>query len=90
MLRTRHLSLATRQSKLKAKECVDSLQPFKERPETSAIAARRLVSGALGIKTKISREERDMEKQKIKKVKGMCQSVLTSHIPSFDVMRCNM
>ncbi|KAJ8025657.1 Coiled-coil domain-containing protein R3HCC1L [Holothuria leucospilota] len=69
MLRTRHLSLATRQSKLKAKECVDSLQPFKPRPETSAIAARRLVSGALGIKTKISREQRDMERQKIKQVK---------------------
>ncbi|PIK48349.1 hypothetical protein BSL78_14798 [Apostichopus japonicus] len=69
MLRTRHLSLATKQSKLKAKSCADSLLPHKPRPETSALVARNLVSGALGLKTKVSREQRDMERKRIKEVK---------------------
>lgn len=69
MLRSRHLSLATKQSKMKAKSCADSLQPHKPRPETSALVARNLVSGALGLKTKVSREQRDMERRRLKEVK---------------------
>ncbi|RUS78980.1 hypothetical protein EGW08_013237 [Elysia chlorotica] len=45
------------------------LQPYKARPETTSIAARRLVAGALGMAPRVSREVRDREKQKLKEAK---------------------
>lgn len=47
------------------------LQPYKPRPETSAMAARRLVAGALGIATGVSKEKREKERQQLKEAKGM-------------------
>lgn len=48
----------------------DALLPYKPRPATSASLARRLVSGALGLKVNISQEVREAEKQKLKDAKG--------------------
>lgn len=70
MFRTRPLSLATRESKMKAKRCIEFLQPYKARPETTAAAARRLVSGALGLKTKVTKEQREAERKKLREAKG--------------------
>lgn len=50
------------------------LQPYKERPETTAVVARRMLTGALGLKTKVSKEQREKEteeKRKLKQAKGM-------------------
>ncbi|XP_071508304.1 uncharacterized protein [Diadema antillarum] len=69
MMRTRPLSLATKQSKQKAKGVAEFLQPYKPRPETSSVAARRMVSSALGIKSTVSKEQRAAEKQKLKEAK---------------------
>ncbi|XP_002742336.1 uncharacterized protein LOC100378849 [Saccoglossus kowalevskii] len=69
MLKSRPMIAATRESKLKARNFVDCLQPYKPRPETSAMAARRIVSGALGIKSSVSREKRDAERKKLKEAK---------------------
>ncbi|XP_022091664.1 coiled-coil domain-containing protein R3HCC1L-like [Acanthaster planci] len=70
MFRTRSLVLASREAKLKAKHCLEFLiPPTKPRPETSAATARRLVSGALGLKANISKEQRAAERQKIKEAK---------------------
>ncbi|XP_033125540.1 coiled-coil domain-containing protein R3HCC1L-like [Anneissia japonica] len=69
MLRTRPLTQATRESKLKARTFVDFLQPARPRPETSAVTARRLVSGALGIKSRESKEQRAAEMKKLKDAK---------------------
>ncbi len=46
------------------------LQPYKARPETSASAARRLVSGALGLHAQIPREKRELERKQLKEAKG--------------------
>lgn len=46
------------------------LQPYKPRPETTAMTARRLVTGALGITSNVSREQRELERQKLKEAKG--------------------
>lgn len=46
------------------------LQPYKPRPETTAAAARRLVAGALGLATNVSKEKRDKERQQLKEAKG--------------------
>lgn len=38
---------------------------------TSAVLARRLVSGALGLKVNASKEQRDIERNLLKEAKGM-------------------
>ncbi|XP_068216256.1 uncharacterized protein [Palaemon carinicauda] len=69
-LKTRSLATATKSSKAKALRITEALLPYKPRPATSASLARRLVSGALGLKVNISREVREAEKQKLKDAKA--------------------
>ncbi|GFS02355.1 growth inhibition and differentiation-related protein 88-like protein [Elysia marginata] len=45
------------------------LQPYKARPQTTSIAAHRLVAGALGMAPRVPREVRDKERQKLKEAK---------------------
>ncbi|KAI8488068.1 Coiled-coil domain-containing protein r3hcc1l [Branchiostoma belcheri] len=69
LLRVKPMSEATQQSKKKAKNCAEFLQPFKPRPEASAMVARRLVSGALGVRASIPKEKREEERRKLKEAK---------------------
>jgi len=69
LIKVRPIAQATRQTKLKAKRCVDFLQPYKERPETSAAVARNLVAGALGIRANIDKEKRNEERKKLKEAR---------------------
>ena len=48
----------------------DYLQPYKARPETSASVARSLVAGALGLQARVSREQRQLERQRLKEAQG--------------------
>ena len=48
----------------------DDLLPAKERPQTSAAMARRLVIGALGVKSNQTDEQREAEKRKLQAAKG--------------------
>ncbi|MBN3295865.1 R3HCL protein, partial [Amia calva] len=65
MMKVRPLSQASQATKAKARGCSDYLLPAKERPQTSAALARRLVIGALGVKSPLSKEERDAERKKL-------------------------
>ncbi|NWR98509.1 R3HCL protein, partial [Motacilla alba] len=65
MVKTRPLSQGTRASKAKARAYAEYLQPAKERPETSAVLARRLVIGALGVRSKQTPAQRDAERRKL-------------------------
>lgn len=49
---------------------LEFLQPAKERPETSAALARRLVTGALGVRSKQSKEQREAERQQLQAARG--------------------
>jgi hypothetical protein len=49
---------------------LEFLRPYKQRPETSASLARRLVTGALGLKVTLSPEQRAAEKKKLEEAKG--------------------
>jgi hypothetical protein len=49
---------------------LDVLQPYKERPKTTKLVANRLVAGALGMRSKMSKEERQLEREKIKAERG--------------------
>lgn len=69
LLKTRPMSQASKQSQNKARHCQEFLQPYKARPETTSIAAHRLVAGALGMAPRVSREVRDKERQKLKEAK---------------------
>ncbi|CAN7990403.1 unnamed protein product, partial [Ixodes hexagonus] len=50
--------------------CAEFLQPFKPRPQTSASVARRLVSGALGLRVQVEPEQRKRELQVLREAKG--------------------
>ncbi|XP_030342678.1 coiled-coil domain-containing protein R3HCC1L [Strigops habroptila] len=65
MVKTRPLSQGTRASKAKARAYAEYLQPAKERPETSAALARRLVIGALGVRSKQTPAQREAERRKL-------------------------
>ncbi|XP_028586414.2 coiled-coil domain-containing protein R3HCC1L isoform X2 [Podarcis muralis] len=65
MVKTRPLSQATRAAKTKARAFSEFLQPAKERPETSAALARRLVTGALGVRSNQSKAEREAERRQL-------------------------
>lgn len=65
------LTEATSDSRAKAKKCSSSLQPYRQRPETCAALARRLVTGALGVKLKTSPEELANERRVLKEAKGL-------------------
>ncbi|KAM5139855.1 coiled-coil domain-containing protein R3HCC1L isoform 1-T2 [Callospermophilus lateralis] len=65
MVKIRPLSQATRAAKAKARAYAEFLQPAKERPETSAALARRLVISALGVRSKQSKTEREAELKKL-------------------------
>ncbi|MGH0184893.1 UNVERIFIED_CONTAM: hypothetical protein FKN15_016480 [Acipenser sinensis] len=69
MLKVRPLSQASAATKAKARGCSDYLLPAKERPKTSAALARRLVIGALGVRSPQSREDRDAEKRKLQEAR---------------------
>ncbi|NXE03626.1 R3HCL protein, partial [Lophotis ruficrista] len=69
MVKTRPLSQGTRASKAKARAYADYLQPTKERPETSAALARRLVIGALGVRSNQTPAQRDAERRKLQEAR---------------------
>ncbi|XP_076240872.1 uncharacterized protein LOC143183246 isoform X2 [Calliopsis andreniformis] len=68
-VKTRPLSEATALSKTKARRSAEFLQPYRSRPETCAALARRLVTGALGVKLATAREEREHEKNILREAK---------------------
>ncbi|TDG52573.1 hypothetical protein AWZ03_000806 [Drosophila navojoa] len=64
------LAEATLESRLKAKKAgATSLQPYRQRPETCTALARRLVSGALGVKLPTAPEERENERRVLREAK---------------------
>ncbi|XP_038641440.1 R3H and coiled-coil domain-containing protein 1-like [Scyliorhinus canicula] len=58
-LKTRPLSLATKQSKLKVARTSEFLQPVKERAQTNTVIAKRLVFRALGLQMSEWKGQRD-------------------------------
>ncbi|XP_039314573.1 coiled-coil domain-containing protein R3HCC1L isoform X2 [Solenopsis invicta] len=68
-VKTRPLNEATALSKTKAKRSAEFLQPYRNRPETCAALARRLVTGALGVKLSTARQEREHEKNILREAK---------------------
>jgi hypothetical protein len=68
-IKLKPLGEATIESRTKAKKCSNSLQPYRQRPETCAALARRLVTGALGVRLKTAREERENERRVLREAK---------------------
>ncbi|OXB67356.1 hypothetical protein ASZ78_010914 [Callipepla squamata] len=69
MVKTRPLSQGSRAAKAKARAYADFLQPAKERPETSAVLARRLVIGSLGVRSSQTPAQRDAERRKLQEAR---------------------
>ncbi|XP_008545802.1 R3H and coiled-coil domain-containing protein 1 [Microplitis demolitor] len=68
-VKTRPLSEATALSRTKARKSAEFLQPYRSRPETCAALARRLVTGALGVRLATARQEREHEKVVLREAK---------------------
>ncbi|KAF5897130.1 coiled-coil domain-containing protein R3HCC1L-like, partial [Clarias magur] len=69
MLKVRPLSKSSSATKAKARASSDYLLPAKERPQTSAALARRLVIGALGVKSAQSKEQREAERNQLRQAR---------------------
>ncbi|KAI5089785.1 coiled-coil domain-containing protein R3HCC1L, partial [Silurus meridionalis] len=69
MVKVRPLSKSSSATKAKARDSSDYLLPAKERPQTSAALARRLVTCALGVKSTQSREQREAERNQLRQAK---------------------
>lgn len=73
LMKLRPVSQGTPESRKKATNCFEFLQPYKERPQTSKLLADRLVTGALGMRSKLTREDRVKEREKLKEAKNKKQ-----------------
>lgn len=69
LMKLRPLSKSSPATKAKARSCSDYLLPAKQRPQTSAALARQLVIGALGVKSNITKEQRDAERRKLQEAR---------------------
>lgn len=69
LMKVRSLSKASAVTRAKARSCSDYLLPAKERPPSSAALARRLVIGALGVKSNQTKEDREAEKKKLQEAR---------------------
>ncbi|XP_050354576.1 coiled-coil domain-containing protein R3HCC1L isoform X2 [Nymphalis io] len=69
LAKCRPLHAATLESRNKAKKCAEFLQPYRQRPETCTALARRLVSGALGVRLSTARQERAEERRLISRAR---------------------
>ncbi|CAG06062.1 unnamed protein product [Tetraodon nigroviridis] len=69
LMKLRPLSKSSPATKAKARSCSDYLLPAKDRPQTSAALARRLVIGALGVKSKLTKEQREAERRKLQEAR---------------------
>ncbi|XP_062244562.1 coiled-coil domain-containing protein R3HCC1L [Platichthys flesus] len=65
LMKLRPLSKSSAEVQAKARSSSEDLLPAKDRPQTSAAMARRLVIGALGVKNNQSDEQREAEKRKL-------------------------
>lgn len=74
LVRMRPVAEASKQSKMKVKTCGEFLMPYKPRPQTSASVARRMVSGALGMRMKVDDEQRKKELAMLRDAKGKRRS----------------
>ncbi|XP_015226693.1 PREDICTED: coiled-coil domain-containing protein R3HCC1L [Cyprinodon variegatus] len=69
LMKLRPLSKSSNATKAKARSCSEYLLPAKERPQTSAALARKLVIGALGMKSNLTKEQREAERKKLQQAK---------------------
>ncbi|GFQ99377.1 coiled-coil domain-containing protein R3HCC1L [Trichonephila clavata] len=65
-VKARPLSEGLKESKAKARWCARHSEPPKPRPATTAALARRLVSGALGLKVQATKEQKELERNMLK------------------------
>lgn len=69
LMKVRSLAKASVVTRAKARSCSDYLLPSKERPQSSAALARRLVIGALGVKSNQTKEDREAERKKLQEAR---------------------
>ncbi|XP_042341346.1 coiled-coil domain-containing protein R3HCC1L [Plectropomus leopardus] len=69
LMKLRPLSKSSSATKAKARSCSDYLLPAKERPQTSAALARKLVISALGVKSNLTKDQREAERRKLQEAR---------------------
>lgn len=69
LLKTRPVSQASAEGKRMAKRKIDSLRPYKPRPQTSSFVASKLIGASLGLSNMLSKDKLNMERTKLKEAK---------------------
>ncbi|XP_070776716.1 coiled-coil domain-containing protein R3HCC1L [Enoplosus armatus] len=69
LMKLRPLSKSSAATRATARSCSDYLLPAKERPQTSAALARKLVIGALGVKSNLTKEQHEAERRKLQEAR---------------------
>lgn len=69
-LRLRSLCDATRATQDQARRYQSVLRPYKQRPQTTPLVARRLIEGALGKRSNVSAEQISYERKQLKDARG--------------------
>ncbi|VDK48524.1 unnamed protein product [Cylicostephanus goldi] len=98
-LRLRPLSKSPAHVQEKAKEIQGQLRPARARPKTNAVVARRMVEHTLGLRSSISKEQREAERKQLSDARGMiampCSLQATAnivwyHVIPFRVRTCHL
>jgi hypothetical protein len=92
LMKIRPIWHGTRQTKVKVKKCTEFLLPYKARPVTVASVARNMVTGALGLQSRVSKEKRAEERQKIRDAKDRKTNAVRLKEDAWDgtIGRCSM
>ncbi|RCN36498.1 hypothetical protein ANCCAN_17626 [Ancylostoma caninum] len=69
-LRLRPLSKSPAHVQEKAKEIQMQLRPTRVRPKTNAVVARRMVENTLGLRSTVSKEQREAERKQLSDARG--------------------
>ncbi|EYC22670.1 hypothetical protein Y032_0016g2888 [Ancylostoma ceylanicum] len=69
-LRLRPLSKSPAHVQEKAKEIQMQLRPTRVRPKTNAVVARRMVESTLGLRSTVSKEQREAERKQLSDARG--------------------
>ncbi|EYC22668.1 hypothetical protein Y032_0016g2888 [Ancylostoma ceylanicum] len=70
-LRLRPLSKSPAHVQEKAKEIQMQLRPTRVRPKTNAVVARRMVESTLGLRSTVSKEQREAERKQLSDARGI-------------------
>jgi hypothetical protein len=70
LIKVRSMAHASESSKEMARRKLETLRPYKPRPQTTSLVASKIIGASLGMNNLMSKEKMEAEKNKLKEAKG--------------------